>query len=122
MDTVYPRVCGGTADLLDTRARDGGLSPRVRGNHVESVTANAGLRSIPACAGEPLAAITDAPQEQVYPRVCGGTSLTCSQSGRVVGLSPRVRGNQLVLDLCPTNNRSIPACAGEPGSEGYQGR
>ena len=36
---------------------------------------------------------------------------------RILGLSPRVRGNQkLVMDRV-NNYRSIPACAGEPGRE-----
>ena len=34
------------------------------------------------------------------------------------GLSPRVRGNPLVLGIEPDGNGSIPACTGEPGSAG----
>ena len=51
--TVYPRVCGGTAQRALKVAPQNGLSPRVRGN----LTGKTGRRqvpgSIPACAGEP---------------------------------------------------------------------
>ena len=33
-------------------------------------------RSIPACAGEPAGFVYPALNDEVYPRVCGGTSLT----------------------------------------------
>ena len=71
-----------------------GLSPRVRGNP-EPRTAHPGrTRSIPACAGEPVAR---RPPPSYGP-----------------GLSPRVRGNHSTLTVCWVRSRSIPACAGEP--------
>ena len=48
----------------------------------------------PACAGEPLACGVDGGRCEVYPRVCGGTSLIASLAFGQFGLSPRVRGNQ----------------------------
>ena len=50
---VYPRVCGGTLRDPQRMLTVGGLSPRVRGNHVELLAINCPLGSIPACAGEP---------------------------------------------------------------------
>ena len=91
-----------------------GLSPRVRGNrHAFWATGMRG-RSIPACAGEPDVVWRADHANEVYPRVCGGTSHPAPSSTEQEGLSPRVRGNhnrrlvQLHID------RSIPACAGEP--------
>ena len=54
---VYPRVCGGT--LLDevTLMPEDGLSPRVRGNRKRPRYRPSLRRSIPACAGEPLATV-----------------------------------------------------------------
>ena len=50
---VYPRGCGGTALVETDLCRDGGLSPRVRGN-LEHPRITVHLRrSIPAGAGEP---------------------------------------------------------------------
>ena len=50
----------------------------------------------------------------VYPRVCGGTLRIQIFLHGIMGLSPRVRGNQdSALDSTLTD-RSIPACAGEP--------
>ncbi len=50
---VYPRVCGGTANLLLKVAGGLGLSPRVRGNLSAFHLPAQARGSIPACAGEP---------------------------------------------------------------------
>ena len=76
-----------------------GLSPRVRGNHGGGRDSSKGLRSIPACAGEPAASFVCVCSQTVYPRVCGGTSARVSTSARVMGLSPRVRGNPVLLSI-----------------------
>ena len=91
--TVYPRVCGGTWNLLEWNTLGAGLSPRVRGNlqvRKESVSRDG---SIPACAGEPSGVSPVLPQVRVYPRVCGGTTSLACKTGENTGLSPRVRGN-----------------------------
>ena len=73
---VYPRVCGGTFRRQRIRIRIPGLSPRVRGNPPDNPSAAAAAwASIPACAGEPPRGGQNAPASDVYPRVCGGTSL-----------------------------------------------
>ena len=78
---VYPRVCGGTRTAI--RAGEGyvcggtrnkGLSPRVRGNLYPVPCCVPTLRSIPACAGEPVIIRPVIICDWVYPRVCGGTS------------------------------------------------
>ena len=51
-----------------------GLSPRVRGNRRPPVCEYQCQRSIPACAGEPGAAVPALATYRVYPRVCGGTA------------------------------------------------
>ena len=90
---VYPRVCGGTS-LAWPPTRKGSIpacagepQAALRNKPVSTVH----TRSIPACAGEPLMVMLRR-QEAVYPRVCGGT---CSIPRRQPA-------------------RSIPACAGEP--------
>ena len=111
---VYPRVCGGTQSTQNPRLPVMGLSPRVRGNLVCVGTCCVRLRSIPACAGEPIQQQQHQNLRGVYPRVCGGTfSLTPSPAGGT-GLSPRVRGNLLGRGGVAARERSIPACAGEP--------
>ena len=71
--------------------------------------------SIPACAGEPLHAAARCPSTGVYPRVCGGTWKTLTSPLRLMGLSPRVRGNPQLDRAVRAGLGSIPACAGEPG-------
>ena len=106
---VYPRVCGGTWGCVVIQRLANGLSPRVRGNRQYKLCHVLLLGSIPACAGEPRNMTpSPPPPRSVYPRVCGGTSLTtpcdrhpsgaCAgeRAGKNVtanGLSPRVRGN-----------------------------
>ena len=112
--TVYPRVCGGTPLIRPFRHRDGGLSPRVRGNLLLPIAPPASLRSIPACAGEPSRSPLAARRARVYPRVCGGTERVFFLAMRANGLSPRVRGNLLLSASRTVPIGSIPACAGEP--------
>ena len=111
---VYPRVCGGTGARSIRLFAPAGLSPRVRGNPSSCHRAMMITRSIPACAGEPLYSISSENESEVYPRVCGGTSMTAQTSTRGAGLSPRVRGNLVQEVGGEVAERSIPACAGEP--------
>ncbi len=92
-DSVYPRVCGGTARIHVATFVHQGLSPRVRGNPVALVRFCVRRRSIPACAGEPPQHAQAQPRSTVYPRVCGGTESTPTEPPPAHGLSPRVRGN-----------------------------
>ena len=72
---VYPRVCGGNvaADALLVWRQ--GLSPRVRGKLVANALPKNPDGSIPACAGETVAAPVVTIAAEVYPRVCGGNRL-----------------------------------------------
>ena len=111
---VYPRVCGGTVGGGGQIEGGQGLSPRVRGNRSVARRWLTMLRSIPACAGEPLGLTATPWRLSVYPRVCGGTILRPTQSLSLYGLSPRVRGNRVIPADIVMATGSIPACAGEP--------
>ncbi len=113
---VYPRVCGGTRGCARQLPCGGGLSPRVRGNRATGAPAISPAGSIPACAGEPSDAWGHHRHDEVYPRVCGGTSWPVSRPPGWKGLSPRVRGNHGVRREIDRGLRSIPACAGEPSA------
>ncbi len=113
---VYPHVCGGTASTYTFGGGNSGLSPRVRGNRCKPAPPPSGRGSIPACAGEPVGRLLFRVAHGVYPRVCGGTNHHSSYRHPNGGLSPRVRGNLLVMRAVPSIRGSIPACAGEPPS------
>ena len=115
---VYPRACGGTLPPRGVITRKGGLSPRVRGNHIFEAGLASYERSIPARAGEPVRPRAVPPHARVYPRACGGTCLWMEPPPTGRGLSPRVRGNRFrgFLQVCP--HGSIPARAGEPTRRG----
>ena len=111
---VYPRLCGGTACSAALTWNWRGLSPLVRGNHQVGVESYGHIRSIPACAGEPLSAPSTRARCRVYPRLCGGTGLKPCYQAASGGLSPLVRGNHSRKGSRNIPARSIPACAGEP--------
>ena len=111
---VYPRVCGGTELGLSEQGREEGLSPRVRGNPALAISSMDSIRSIPACAGEPCARAVECPPGRVYPRVCGGTFVGYALPMSAIFLSPRVRGNLVLVLRVDAGDGSIPACAGEP--------
>ncbi len=93
-----------------------GLSPRVRGNPRGCCSTIVPPRSIPACTGEPRAAQSSRRACGVYPRVYGGTDGYGPLSTPPPGLSPRVRGNPQEPPCPASQDRSIPACTGEPHS------
>ena len=115
---VYPRVCGGTFNVVRRTGGPPGLSPRVRGNRRVQRPARIVKGSIPACAGEPRCPLGLRSGMRVYPRVCGGTGMPMMEQTAAQGLSPRVRGNHAVMMLNDARSGSIPACAGEPISAG----
>ena len=94
---VYPRVCGGTVPAHRRHPGVAGLSPRVRGNLQRQRRERQRIGSIPACAGEPWAAV--------------------GEWWKGLGLSPRVRGNRESHERYHQKRGSIPACAGEPISQ-----
>ena len=114
LDKVYPRVCGGTGHSISASTHLSGLSPRVRGNRRRLAPRPASKRSIPACAGEPFCDYFGGGLHGVYPRVCGGTASGAACQRWLPGLSPRVRGNLIIVPPGARRRRSIPACAGEP--------
>ena len=91
---VYPRPRGGTYTGPGSPKMRQGLSPPTRGNRVNILQRVKGAGSIPAHAGEPLAARRSRRRSTVYPRPRGGTK------------SPR--------PVPASSSGSIPAHAGEP--------
>ena len=114
MFTVYPRVGGGTGNVLGVAALSIGLSPRGRGNQRAGVDGALFDGSIPAWAGEPCVLNMPNGVPKVYPRVGGGTAALGPDISRAAGLSPRGRGNHCHRGPNADRSRSIPAWAGEP--------
>ena len=111
---VNPRGCGETMGGVPRRLVEGGQSPRVRGNLVQSGFRDVDVGSIPAGAGKPVRRRRRSAHSRVNPRGCGETIAHSTTSNSCPGQSPRVRGN---LDRCVDVRhaaRSIPAGAGKP--------
>ena len=111
---VYPRGCGGAVYACERAPFQAGLSPRVRGSRVRHTLHVGAHGSIPAGAGEPRTPPATARTGRVYPRGCGGAGMACLAAPMMRGLSPRVRGSQVVKLDGRALGRSIPAGAGEP--------
>ena len=117
--TVYPRVGGGNATLVQAVPVVWGLSPRGRGKRVSLFSQFTQHGSIPAWAGEThrpawrrpggwvypaWAGETPAPplppqRGPVYPRVGGGNIPSVSRGRCPGGLSPRGRGKLIIRGL-----------------------
>ena len=109
-----PRECGGTPPPSSHWGRWPGLSPRVRGNPECPQRPHRRRGSIPASAGEPCPRLRRHRRGGVYPRECGGTHAPVALDAQTIGLSPRVRGNQVKCLRPIVHTRSIPRGAGEP--------
>ena len=108
------RLRGGTEVGPEVKQVAIGLSPRLRGNHLDICLEKRREGSIPAPAGEPPGPPGRPASTRVYPRACGGTT---ERGGRMTipkGLSPRLRGNPDGRPARAGNGGSIPAPAGEP--------
>ena len=75
------------------------------------------MRSIPAHAGEPHERPKLVHPAKVYPRPRGGTDLLQGCPAFAGGLSPPTRGNPEARGDGQVRNGSIPAHAGEPGTQ-----
>ena len=115
---VHPRACGGSAGRAVLRAGGPGTSPRVRGKPVEALGNRAGLRYIPARAGEAGGRTVGWTTRRVHPRACGGSVIELEQVDDDHGTSPRVRGKRHRARTGRRRPRYIPARAGEarPGA------
>ncbi len=111
---VDPRVCGGALCVLHVPLPSSGRSPRVRGSLIAMRLPAHVHGSIPACAGEPSAAMGVTARPKVDPRVCGGARRKRKGIKMERGRSPRVRGSPDRSCCRTASTRSIPACAGEP--------
>ena len=109
-----PHLGGATEGTGHNLNRLLGLSPRGRGNLSHAEERAAGVRSIPAWAGQPKIIAALLKQEAVYPRVGGATFPPILQGPLDFGLSPRGRGNPHHENFFTHTSGSIPAWAGQP--------
>ena len=120
LSTVYPRGCGGNwirAVVLQMRQ---GLSPWVRGKLTLFMSGLLAVGSIPVGAGETPQSPAETPRGWVYPRGCGGNFPGDGDVWGGDGLSPWVRGKQLLAKINDEVKGSIPVGAGEtPRRHGF---
>ena len=91
-----------------------GLSPRARGNLGLGRPLPDRHGPIPAGAGEPCRVFLILRLIRAYPRGRGGTAKIHILVVAIQGLSPRARGNLLLISNSPIGLGPIPAGAGEP--------
>ena len=114
---AYPRIRGGTFDIVNTSRHRRGLSPHTRGNPGDGGLAVAQLGPIPAYAGEPSSMSTCHSTRRAYPRIRGGTGRSTISVLYRSGLSPHTRGNPNDPKTGDFRAGPIPAYAGEPARQ-----
>ena len=88
----------------------------MRGNQELNAVLERTVGPIPARAGEPGEDAGLPVAVRAYPRACGGTRPASGRNHAQDGLSPRVRGNRLLVGRLLRGEGPIPARAGEPPS------
>ncbi len=112
VSAVYPRGCGERPCGGSALRCPSGLSPRVRGTREIAMGPRAMERFIPAGAGNARSCSASITFSSVYPRGCGERSLNFLRAAPAPGLSPRVRGTQVLSIYISRSLRFIPAGAG----------
>ena len=109
----HPRACGANLVEQGQRQIPAGSSPRVRGKLFLPFFACAGIRIIPARAGQTQAGEDWSNPETDHPRACGANKIIASGISCHIGSSPRVRGKRSPFRSSPYAPRIIPARAGQ---------
>ncbi len=110
--TGHPRVGGEHEPARSKHARTAGSSPRGRGTHRCCHGCDAGVRVIPAWAGNTDPPFAAAPRLSGHPRVGGEHRGHSTPTPARPGSSPRGRGTQGLRHMDRTVRRVIPAWAG----------
>ena len=112
----HPRVCGERGFRNFSACSTCGSSPRVRGTPRRGEQEATRFRIIPACAGNACEILRKALAPLDHPRVCGERGSGAVLASRLAGSSPRVRGTRLGEYYQSSQQRIIPACAGNATS------
>ena len=110
----YPRACGVTISIAEVISSAAGLSPRMRGHHLNRLQTCPGVGTIPAHAGSPPMMRRIKCRTWDYPRACGVTYGREIERKPSRGLSPRMRGHLADDANAYIESRTIPAHAGSP--------
>ena len=109
---VHPRGCGERCPDCGTEQIITGSSPRVRGTVNLGKEAKYMNRFIPAGAGNGFARKEFLTATAVHPRGCGERPWAILADSMLNGSSPRVRGTEVGIRGLATDQRFIPAGAG----------
>ena len=116
----HPHACGENALAAVLKFREGGPSPRVWGEQVQTVKASDKLRTIPTRVGRTIFIWVWSPPRADHPHACGENRVHHHPAHFSRGPSPRVWGEQLGYAQVKTTPRTIPTRVGRtlpaPGS------
>ena len=115
---VHPRAGGEHGQTTVRLGRPSGSSPRGRGTLRSDRQGRAGIRFIPARAGNTRCSSSRPSTRSVHPRAGGEHSFRRSSSPSLTGSSPRGRGTRHTPGFFLTMHRFIPARAGNTPSLG----
>ena len=116
----HPRACGANAWLSSLAWSMSGSSPRMRGKHGVRSGTNAGVRIIPAHAGQTTGGSTNYAPASDHPRACGANINPDIGGVMNRGSSPRMRGKLVMARRRTPRRRIIPAHAGQTFRSSYK--
>ena len=114
--TDHPRACGANQGQRHPSRRLPGSSPRMRGKLLGQLANRIHRRIIPAHAGQTRRCVVTQDFSADHPRACGANSVGVGVAPVELGSSPRMRGKLPVIHRDETNDRIIPAHAGQTPS------
>ncbi len=112
-DADHPRACGANTYSPKIPQLSCGSSPRMRGKRRSAGRSCAGLRIIPAHAGQTFPPDTRMRWCSDHPRACGANNRHAHGHASNGGSSPRMRGKLIRGVVAGRKRRIIPAHAGQ---------
>ena len=116
-EAVHPRSRGAADDSARVGFPIVGPSPLTRGSPLQDSQHGDCVRSIPAHAGQPSPPPPSAARARVHPRSRGAAGSAVTLATGETGPSPLTRGSLVWAGPARKLRGSIPAHAGQPGSE-----
>ena len=108
----HPRACGEHRISQQSRVKQQGSSPRMRGTLFERINDHEVDGIIPAHAGNTVSSQKSAPSSRDHPRACGEHTQTVPPTTSGAGSSPRMRGTRVIVPVQVQPVGIIPAHAG----------
>ena len=108
----HPHACGDKSSFIEKIVTTMGSSPRVWGQGLDCLLVILLIGIIPTRVGTRLNAIRNSASQKDHPHACGDKKRFCNHGKAFVGSSPRVWGQETVIQISQKGCRIIPTRVG----------